>query len=601
MHQASRQRLLLIPALLLAGCLGTPTGTTRQAVNSAKTKAVRPSSSPVAGARTATAPSRTAPTPARVSAPPPVSAPAPTQAPTTAPAPTVAPSAAPPLRRRYTEDQPDDHAGYQIHMVYALPKGAPDEELDRKGTIARAVAGMNAWLSRKGDGRALRFDTYQNEPDVTFVRLRATDDELKAGPGGGFAGILAELQETALFKPGKVIAVFYGADGVRDDEKHMGKAHQGFGVAFLKCLDDFSLKGAVTGAAWENVMLHEIVHAIGMNESTEKAHVFDAPNDLMATAATHDTNVLLDLNNDDYFEHGAREHFDLSKSLFLTRPPADARPPKGWPYAVAPAAGGVDPMAAVALPAVQSDKALEDALFKALNAERRKSGLTALTVTGSLQTVARATADATARAATPPINLADRAGHWGTRVTFSVSPTGPVDTSDLTVQGLVEQLLSQSARRAQLLEAGATELAVGAVRIDDKVTITVAVGKASVDVRRLRLGSTPQGVYAFSGEVRALKPLAYPLLYTKSGGGLTPFPTPLTTEWTSFVVDVPRDQTSYLVALCMGDRKVSQTLPISWIFDGTKPPEAAMELPSLTRPVLALPEPQPIPTPRVFE
>jgi hypothetical protein len=600
MNQASRQRLWLIPVLLLAGCLGTPTGTTRQAVNNAKPKAVRPSPSPVAGARTATAPSRTAQPTARVSAPPPVTA-APTQAPTAAPAPTVAPSAKPPLRRRYTEDQPDDHAGYQIHMVYALPKGAPDEELDRKGAIARAVEGMNAWLSRKGDGRALRFDTYQNEPDVTFVRLRATDDELKAGPGGGFAGILAELQETALFKPGKVIAVFYGADGVRDDEKHMGKAHQGFGIAFLKCLDDFSLKGAVTGAAWENVMLHEIVHAIGMNESTEKAHVFDAPNDLMATSATHSTNVLLDLNNDDYFEHGAREHFDLSKSLFLKRPPADARPPKGWPYAVVPAADGVDPMATVALPAVQSDGALEDALLKALNAERTKAGVTALTVTGSLQMVARATADATARAAAPPINMAARAGRWYGQVTFSASSTGPVDTSDASVQGLVEQLLSQSLRRTQLLDAGATELAVGAVRIDGNVTVTVAVGKASVDVRRLRLGSTPQGVYAFSGEVRALKTLAYPLLYTKSGGVTTPFPTPLTAEWTSFVVDVPRDQTAHYVELRHGDRRVSLAFPISWIFDGTKPPLEALELPSLTRPVLALPAPQPLPVPSIFE
>jgi uncharacterized protein YkwD len=584
---------LLVPALLLAGCIGTPTGTTRQAANGARPKVARAVPSPAVAGRTAPAPPAvTPPSPAAANAPDVVS-----------PRPTFAPSAAPALRNRHTRDQPDDFKGYQIHVVYALPKGAPDEELDRKGTLARAVEVMNDWLSRNGDGAALRFDTHQNDLDVTFMRLSATDAELQAGTGGAFDGIRAEITEAGFITPGKILAVFYGADGVRDDETHIGKAIPGFGVAFLKSTAHYSLQSAITNTALETVMLHELVHALGMNVSDAKAHVFDKPNDLMATKGSVEREVLLDYKRDNYFAHGLAGDFDLSRSLVLKRPPADARPPNDWPYSLVPAPDGLDPMTGASLPTVDGDQAFENALLQAVNAERTKAGLTALMPTESLQTIARVTASDIARAvATPTPNLGLRAGHWGGFTSLSLTATRPTDASAEAVQGLLEQLLSSSTRRAQLLDAGATELAVGAVRLADRQAITVAIGKATVDVRRLRIGATPHGVYTFSGEVRALRKPDFPLLYVETDGTVMPFPVPLGTGWSTFVSDVPRDGKLHRVTLRQGSYLGSQALPVSWRFDGAKPPAETMVFTSETRPVLAVSGSfQPLPVPPMFE
>ncbi|MNS39564.1 hypothetical protein D3C72_718510 [compost metagenome] len=593
MRQATCLRLSLLVAVLLAGCLSTPTSVTRRAPTTAKKAS--PAATP-----------KVSPTPApRRAAPPSVfasKAPA-VLAPSLPPSP--APSLPPTLRTRYTADQPDDFQGYQIHMVYALPQDAPDEMLDRNGAIAKAVEAMNAWLARTGDGATLRFDTHQGDLDVTFVRLRDTDAALIGRGGDGvMETIKGAMAEAGLIKPGKVVMVFYGADGVADTDRHIGKAHQGFGVTFMKASkNNMSLKGTVTGGSLEAVMLHETVHAIGMNRSESTAHVFDTPDDLMATVATYKPNVLLDLNRDNYFAHGKAGEFDLSRSLLLKQPPADARPPKGWPYAVAPAADGIDPMAKAALPSVSGDEALATALAQGLNEARTKAGGTALTATASIQTIARITADEAARGVTAKtINLGPRAGHWGAFASFTLASAAPNEPTAAIVTGVVEQVLASSAWRTQLMDTGATELAVGAVRLDEKLTVTVAIGKASVDIRKLRLGTTPQGVYTFSGEARALKTLDYPLLYTESGTTWSPFSVPLGTDWVPFIADVPRDKTSHVVTLKNGDQKVARNLSISWTFDGTKPPADSMTLPSTIYPVLSTPGTLfPVPRPTTFE
>jgi uncharacterized protein YkwD len=340
-----------------------------------------------------------------------------------------------------------------------------------------------------------------------------------------------------------------------------------------------------------------------MNQSEATAHVFDTPDDLMATVATYKPNVLLDLNRDNYFAHGKTGEFDLSRSLLLKQPPADARPPKGWPYAVAPAADGIDPMAKAAPPSVSSDEGLETALAQALNEARTKAGGQALTATASIQTIARITADEAARGVTAKtINRGPRAGHWGAFASFTLAPTAPNDTNAAIAASVVEQVLASSAWRTQLLDSGATELAVGAVRFDEKLTVTVTIGKASVDIRRLRLGTTPQGLYTFSGEARALKPLDYPLLYTESGTTWSPFPVTLATDWVTFIADVPRDKTSHVVTLKNGDQKVARNLSIAWTFDGTKSLADAMTLPSTTYPLLSVPQALiPVPRPSTFE
>ena len=71
---------------------------------------------------------------------------------------------------RATEDRPDEVAGEQVHFLYVIPTNAPDEQLDVNGELTTSIARMQAWLARQTRGPKLRLDTYQGQPDITFVR-----------------------------------------------------------------------------------------------------------------------------------------------------------------------------------------------------------------------------------------------------------------------------------------------------------------------------------------------------------------------------------------------------------------------------------------------
>ena len=77
---------------------------------------------------------------------------------------------------RATEDRPDEVAGEQVHLVYAIPTDAPDEQLDVNGELNASIARMQAWLAGQTGGPKLRLDTYQGQPDITFVRTSLEPD-----------------------------------------------------------------------------------------------------------------------------------------------------------------------------------------------------------------------------------------------------------------------------------------------------------------------------------------------------------------------------------------------------------------------------------------
>ena len=85
---------------------------------------------------------------------------------------------------RYTEDQPDDIEGPQIHVVYVVPSDGEDQNLDRWGAIATSVRAIQNWVGEDID-RSLRFDTRDGELDVTFHRTSFTQPVGGDGEEGG--------------------------------------------------------------------------------------------------------------------------------------------------------------------------------------------------------------------------------------------------------------------------------------------------------------------------------------------------------------------------------------------------------------------------------
>jgi len=86
---------------------------------------------------------------------------------------------------------------------------------------------------------------------------------------------------------------------------------------------------------WEFSLIHEIFHTLGAVATcaphrTRRGHVSDDPRDLMYAGDQHWQPSLLDLGNEDYFNHGNRNCLDVAKSVFVDPTASDAAPPPGW-------------------------------------------------------------------------------------------------------------------------------------------------------------------------------------------------------------------------------------------------------------------------------
>ena len=78
---------------------------------------------------------------------------------------------------RSAVDRPDEVSGFQIHLVYVVPNGSTDLNVDTNGQIDAWVKEGNAWLSNKV-GHSLQFDTFQGLTDVTFLSSKYRVPEL---------------------------------------------------------------------------------------------------------------------------------------------------------------------------------------------------------------------------------------------------------------------------------------------------------------------------------------------------------------------------------------------------------------------------------------
>jgi len=75
------------------------------------------------------------------------------------------------LLDRGTSDRPDEQLGPQIHVIYAVPAAGPDRSLDTNGTLAGWIGIFNNWLASQSGGVRVRIDTFQGQPDITYVPL----------------------------------------------------------------------------------------------------------------------------------------------------------------------------------------------------------------------------------------------------------------------------------------------------------------------------------------------------------------------------------------------------------------------------------------------
>jgi hypothetical protein len=231
---------------------------------------------------------------------------------------------------RATADRPDDTPGAQVHFVYAVASDQADRALDTDGTLDASIAAIQTWLRGQTGGQGLKVDTYQGQPDITFVRLPSPDATYATDGGAVFRDLGPLLTESA-----KIVAVYYEGSFQSPDPRAAvcglgGSTPFARSVVFLHDQCDFDLNASKAGSFGnlETTMIHEVVHAMGAVPSCAPhydgtGHVNDAPNDLMAPFLDEGVPPVLDVNHDDYFHANRPGCWDLSNSRFLEGGGAD--------------------------------------------------------------------------------------------------------------------------------------------------------------------------------------------------------------------------------------------------------------------------------------
>jgi hypothetical protein len=233
----------------------------------------------------------------------------------------VVPAEREPLPRS-TIDRPDDLAGYQVHVLYAVPSDQRDQARDTDGTIARSVGRFTQWMASQTDGRTIRIDTAQGQPDITFVRLPKSQDDLRSAPDGTFMALCAQVLRLGFTDPQKTYAIY--AEGFAHEQVSgldvAGQASSALRMAVTYSGQRVFAPSGAPMASADRTMVHELLHAFGFAPAcapnyTSTGHVTDK-NDLMAVISAE--NPVLDPERTNYYGHGRQDCPDLAESPYLT-------------------------------------------------------------------------------------------------------------------------------------------------------------------------------------------------------------------------------------------------------------------------------------------
>jgi hypothetical protein len=209
-----------------------------------------------------------------------------------------------------------------VHFLYVIPTDAPDEQLDVNGELTSSIARMQAWLAGQTGGPKLRLDTFQGQPDITFVRTSLAPD--------GRSGPREYLDQLGFTNPKKLYLAYLGAHpAFACGQATLGRRA---GVVYLSCTSQFPSGG--TFSAIDQTAMHEIFHALGAVPDgaphwTNDNHVSDR-GDLMYPSFQVDQNgqvtSALDPGRDDYYGHSRATDTDVADSPYLDSNPISGTP-----------------------------------------------------------------------------------------------------------------------------------------------------------------------------------------------------------------------------------------------------------------------------------
>lgn len=236
-------------------------------------------------------------------------------------------------------DRPDESSLRQVKALYVLPSDGADRAFDTNGRIATSIESVQRWFEAQSGGTRLRFDTYDGQLDIAFIRLSKTTAEVEA-QGSPLATLVQALASAGFDDPKKSYVMFYDGrqDGVCGSAYRPG-TEAGIYLQTPNC-DELGL--SLSSPRWiDYTVIHEIFHNLGAvadcAPNANSGHVGDVPNDLMYSGPLpRPLPRVLDDGRNDYWGHGRTDCVDVARSPFLAPLPAVTDSPPTAPVVRTP-------------------------------------------------------------------------------------------------------------------------------------------------------------------------------------------------------------------------------------------------------------------------
>ena len=166
-------------------------------------------------------------------------------------------------------DRPDEVTGYQVHLVYVVPTGSTDLNVDINGQIDSLVTEANSWLAAKL-GHKFIFDTFQGATDVTFLQSQYRVSELCRSDCEALTKLKNEfIAQNTNFNDSKTLLFVLGENL---DTESCGWANYASNVALIHNLTDtrsgcnWSTGKSKTGLTHPAAsIIHELIHTFGIH------------------------------------------------------------------------------------------------------------------------------------------------------------------------------------------------------------------------------------------------------------------------------------------------------------------------------------------------
>ena len=228
-----------------------------------------------------------------------------------------------------------------IHLIYLVPCDQLSRDFDINNNIKKIIININNWFFTKSNNQKIKFDYFNNELDITFIRVNKTlswfnEFNSKQNYSDDNASRVEKiiLSNDFIFKNfiSKKFIVFFEGWEKRKSFFHTtcGRARYEGKVAVIYTNSDFKSKDSCVNINetnrdelrnQEQSVLHELLHLLGfpkncsVNKDPDNSyHINDSYDDILYKFSG---GKFLDFNNDDYYNHDIDNCPDLKDSKYL--------------------------------------------------------------------------------------------------------------------------------------------------------------------------------------------------------------------------------------------------------------------------------------------